>query len=137
MCVYVCVYMHKEGRLTGLTTTYIRTAFWNVLLKERRNERLDEEEDVSSYRRTLWKRKTMGKEKGNTTSHRLENWLWLRLQTCRKVNYVKMYYVCIYLYVCMCVCVCLCVSMYELISGYHCAFLQSITFISRLMHSII
>jgi len=39
----------KEGRLTGLVTSGVWTAFKNTLLREIYNGRKDEEEDVSSY----------------------------------------------------------------------------------------
>ena len=51
----------KEGKLTGLVTSWVGTAFWNTFLKVRWMEgwtwREDEEEDVSSSWMTLKKRK--------------------------------------------------------------------------------
>jgi hypothetical protein len=38
-----------EGRLTGLVTGFVGTAFQNTLLKERYKRREDEEESISSY----------------------------------------------------------------------------------------
>jgi hypothetical protein len=54
----------SEGRLTGLVTLCVETAFYNTLLKERwKKGQLSlegVEEDVSSYLVTLRKRKDTG-----------------------------------------------------------------------------
>jgi hypothetical protein len=39
----------KRGKLIGLVTSCVGTAFGNTLLKERQKGREEEEEDVSSY----------------------------------------------------------------------------------------
>ena len=50
----------QEGRFTGLVTSWVGTAFWNMLLKKMQKEgekrREDEEEYVSSYWMTFKKR---------------------------------------------------------------------------------
>jgi hypothetical protein len=43
----------------------------------------DEKEDVSS----LGNERIPGIERGSTTLHSVENWLWKRLWACRKVRY--------------------------------------------------
>jgi hypothetical protein len=39
----------KEGTLTRMVISFVRTVFYNTLLKERQKGREDEEEDISSY----------------------------------------------------------------------------------------
>jgi hypothetical protein len=49
-----------EGRLTRLITSCVGILFCNTLLKERQTGREYNEEDLSSYRMTLRKRKCSG-----------------------------------------------------------------------------
>jgi hypothetical protein len=75
---------YKEGRLTGLVTSCVGTAFLNTCLKEWYKRRKYEEEDVNSCWMTLRKRELL--ERGSPRSHCVENSLWKRLWTCRKAD---------------------------------------------------
>jgi hypothetical protein len=54
------LYNYNEGSINLLVRLYVGTAFYNILLKEKWEGREDEEEEVSSYRMTLRKRKCTG-----------------------------------------------------------------------------
>ena len=53
-------HMQKNADLSGFITSCVRTAFCNILLKEREKGREYEEEDVNSYWMTFRKRKDTG-----------------------------------------------------------------------------
>ena len=50
----------NEADLSGFITSCVRTAFCNILLKEREKGREYEEEDINSYWMTFRKRKDTG-----------------------------------------------------------------------------
>ena len=54
------VYMQYNVNLSLLVTSYVGTAFWNVLLKERERGRDYEEEDVNRYWMKVRERKDSG-----------------------------------------------------------------------------
>jgi hypothetical protein len=78
-----------QRRLTGLVISFIGTAFWNTLSKERCMGREDEEEDVRVCWLILWKEEILGTERGRTGSLGLflASKLWKKLRTSHKTTH--------------------------------------------------
>jgi hypothetical protein len=76
-----------NGRLTGLVTFCVETAFYNGLLKERykgdRSERKTRKKTLEATGLSQGKEKILSFEGGSYRSHCVESLLW----TCRKTDY--------------------------------------------------
>jgi len=83
---------YVNGRLTGLVTFCVETAFYNGLLKERYKGGIEVTGRRGRRRRKLLddlkeRERTLSFERGSSGSHYVESSLWKRLWTCRKTDY--------------------------------------------------